>query len=56
MDTENLDKNIIKSLSSKIAEKANECCYRSDGWEQEIQEYVEDLLINAFGNLDDKRG
>ena len=37
-------KDKIDEVASKIASKANECCYRSDGYEEDVRKYAIDIL------------
>lgn len=41
----------IREEAQRIAELANECCYRMDGYEENIREQVEQALLAA-----EKRG
>jgi hypothetical protein len=41
----------IQEEAQRIAELANECCYRMDGYEENIREQVEQALLAA-----EKRG
>jgi hypothetical protein len=34
-------------IANQIAEKANECCYRSDGYEKDIAALAKTLIIQA---------
>ena len=40
---------LIAELAAKIAKKANECCHRSDGWEEAMKNYIEDSMNKYFG-------
>ena len=42
---------LIDESSSKIAEKANRCCYRSDGWEEEIKLFTRDIITSIINTI-----
>lgn len=35
---------LIDQMSSDIAKEANKCCYRSDGWEEELKLFISNKL------------
>lgn len=39
----------IEQLASQIAELANECCYRSDGYEKRVEEFALSALQKVAG-------
>ncbi|MHB1098112.1 MAG: hypothetical protein ACYCZR_01030 [Burkholderiales bacterium] len=41
-------RSVAMIISKAIAEKANECCHRSDGYEQEIVKYAYPLILLAL--------
>ena len=44
MELDNKLNNILNDIAEKVSKKANECCYRSDGYEEEIKKYVKKEL------------
>ena len=43
-----MDHERLERLSRKIAEEANTCCFRSDGWEEHLQQVIFDLIWDAL--------
>lgn len=43
-----MDHERLERLSRKIAEEANTCCSRSDGWEEHLQQVIFDLIWSAW--------
>ena len=39
---------VLEAKASSLAEKANECCYRSDGYEEEMQQEILLALRAAY--------
>ncbi len=44
MELDRQIKELIHKTSLIIVEKANTCCYRSDGWEEELVLFTEDEI------------
>lgn len=34
----------MSELAKLIANKANECCYRSDGWMEDVEQFVDSVI------------
>lgn len=43
-----MDHERLERLSRKIAEEANTCCHRSDGFEEHLQQVIFDLIWDAL--------
>ena len=43
-----MDHERLERLSRKIAEAANTCCHRSDGFEEHLQQVIFDLIFEAL--------
>ena len=37
----------IEALAKKVAEYANTCCYRSDGFEEDVLKVARDAIVEA---------
>lgn len=42
---------LIDEISNEISKKANECCYRSDGWEEDIKTFTKNKLIYVLDRI-----
>lgn len=38
----------IDKVAKELAAKANECCHRSDGYEEEMEALIKQALLAAF--------